>query len=1136
LIELTRTEGLVFPAWAKFGLTLLTAGIVAIAAVSSASAAVNHVYDPSLSLGGGTSTTPVDPVPDPGSAHPAKPFNDPCGVTTDAYGDIYVANGASSTHHEEAGETRFDGRIDIFDSNGEFVTEVVDLHWPCSVAVDANGKLYVHEFWTGDVVRYDPTVYDPEQGEIAYGSSSTPVASGVSGMGMDPSNDHLFLARHPTLTLEVEELKSDGGFDQFFTEPAIWDATDVAASGLSKEIFVTGAPGLLQHEPNEGRVFAIDRESHEITSTFDGSSTPDGRFSFTFGTAGIAVDQETGHVYVADIFGNHVVDEFAPPEEVSPGEEAPEKYLGQFGLPANGLKNSEPYSDIAVDSGEHSPNRGYVYVTSGFQESNSHLYAFEPLILESPEVRNEHASEVGSEEAVLAAELNPHGAFTSYHFEYGLADCSTSICQSVPVPSGQAGAGGAFKAVSARAARLSGGTRYHFRLVATSHCNPAAPEEECRVEGADTTFTTFLANSSQDCPNAAVKVGPSAHLPDCRAYELVSPANTNGRVPTATLFGEGVTSPPVLLGSADGESVLFGTEGGALPGLGGGGFHDAYVSTRAGDGWHTEFRGLTGSQAQKPIAGGTSPDHAYSFWDVEGTKGTLANESGGPANATMNYLRGPGGTIEPVGVGSLGSDARAKGRWVSAGAEHVVFTASETRLEPGAPPVGTEAIYDRSPGGATRVISLLPNDVTPQAGENAEYLGTAAQGSVVAFRIGEAIYERTANDTAKIADEPATFAGLSADGGRAFYVKGGDIFAFELASRTTSLAGSGGESTIVNISADGSHVYFASGLVLTSEASATGEKPVPDHENIYAWDADSKALRFVATVEEIDLVGEPPPVGGTEALIGGLGLWLPDVVAPDQDQFRGPANDPSRTSPSGEIFVFESRAKLTDYKNEGHSEIYRYDDVSGSLVCVSCNPSEVSAVSDAHLESRYAPRLHSVPPVNAISLVANVSRNGDRVFFESGDALSFEDTDETSDVYEWKADGVDGCESPKGCVDLISLGRSAAPNYLYGVGANGRDVFFWSSDELVNQDAEGGHSIYDARIWGGFPSPPPVVPCQAEGCQGAVASPPILSAPANLSGGHRRLHHGRKKKHSKHRSGRLRGHHHRGNTKKGGSK
>src|SRR3954468_6370612 len=77
-----------------------------------ATASDAHVFDPSLSLNGTGS--------DPGASHPAKSFNDPCGTTTDAFGDIYVANGATSTAKNE----EYEGRIDVYSPSGEFLTEI----------------------------------------------------------------------------------------------------------------------------------------------------------------------------------------------------------------------------------------------------------------------------------------------------------------------------------------------------------------------------------------------------------------------------------------------------------------------------------------------------------------------------------------------------------------------------------------------------------------------------------------------------------------------------------------------------------------------------------------------------------------------------------------------------------------------------------------------------------------------------------------------------------------------------------------------------------------------------------------------------------------------------------------------------
>jgi hypothetical protein len=237
-------------------------------------------------------------------------------------------------------------------------------------------------------------------------------------------------------------------------------------------------------------------------------------------------------------------------------------------------------------------------------------------------------------------------------------------------------------------------------------------------------------------------------------------------------------------------------------------------------------------------------------------------------------------------------------------------------------------------------------------------------------------------------------------------------------------------------------------------------------------------------------VGELPPAFGGNGVvkIGGLGQWVTDAVAEALDQrqgqFVGPANDPSRTNADGGTFVFESRAELAGYENEGHSEIYRYDYGSSDLSCVSCSPIGAPAASDARIESRYAPRLSPLPPVNAVSTVENVVAGGGKVFFQSADRLVPGDLDGKIDVYEWEAHGAGGCASGTGCLSLISAGRSAEDEYLYAVGDDGRDVFLWSGDLLTAQDLDGAPSIYDAREGGGLPAPPtPPGECLGEACQ-----------------------------------------------------
>jgi hypothetical protein len=91
-------------------------------------------------IGGCGGTSKADPVEDPGcpgGTHPSKKFAQPTAVAFDQYGNEYVANyGAGSA---EGG----DGRIDVFDSNGFFITEIADPTGPHALAVDSKGNLYV---------------------------------------------------------------------------------------------------------------------------------------------------------------------------------------------------------------------------------------------------------------------------------------------------------------------------------------------------------------------------------------------------------------------------------------------------------------------------------------------------------------------------------------------------------------------------------------------------------------------------------------------------------------------------------------------------------------------------------------------------------------------------------------------------------------------------------------------------------------------------------------------------------------------------------------------------------------------------------------------------------------------------------
>ena len=244
------------------------------------------------------------------------------------------------------------------------------------------------------------------------------------------------------------------------------------------------------------------------------------------------------------------------------------------------------------------------------------------------------------------------------------------------------------------------------------------------------------ATASAACPNEVFRTGPSAKLPECRAYELVTPRYTNGIVPTGGHgpIGEEPNAGDFILVSPKGGDVMYNTDAGTFGGYPGNGSVDRYRSRRTADGWVNELVSLHGDQAgtfSRPAA--ASPDHNYFFQSAE-------NPSASPwapwaGLSRPNLLRTPSG-FEPLGRGSLGDDATSAytmGRMITENATHVFFV-SDQHLEPLAAPVGTPTIYDRTPGGPTKVVSLLPGDQPTSLAAN--WLGATRDGSEVAFGLG----------------------------------------------------------------------------------------------------------------------------------------------------------------------------------------------------------------------------------------------------------------------------------------------------------------------------------------------------------------------------------------------------------------
>jgi hypothetical protein len=230
-----------------------------------------------------------------------------------------------------------------------------------------------------------------------------------------------------------------------------------------------------------------------------------------------------------------------------------------------------------------------------------------------PQIAGTTVSGVTSATATLEATVNPGGKATTYRFELGTSNCSTSSCKSLPPVAIPAGA--LPVPIEATVKELSPGTIYHFRVIASNG-------EGGQIKGPDFAFATSGI--------------PADGLPDARAYEQSSPLDKDG--------GDVVGKLGLVKAADDGNGINFGSTFG-IPGGKGAEALPSYLALRGvgESGWATQ--GLLpppvfGERAQVQ---GWLPDFSKTYSNVAklGSPRKKAfveqSTSGGPATIVSPY-------------------------------------------------------------------------------------------------------------------------------------------------------------------------------------------------------------------------------------------------------------------------------------------------------------------------------------------------------------------------------------------------------------------------------------------------------------------------------------------------------------------
>jgi hypothetical protein len=362
------------------------------------------------------------------------------------------------------------------------------------------------------------------------------------------------------------------------------------------------------------------------------------------------------------------------------------------------------------------------------------------------------------------------------------------------------------------------------------------------------------AASAEVCPNAASRSGPSASLPDCRAYEIVSPArNEEGNVYTprgaAASLGDARVGFPPFEAAPNGSAVTYGAD---PLSAGSGGDGNSYLATRNPSGGWTaldleppgykegRYQGFSEDLStgilnscegpEEPLLAPEAPSGGYNILYAH------SNGDGGSSGYRALITAKPPKQLPCKNLAaSFGSSAEGGGQEravLYAGAtsdlSHILFEANDA-LTANATPTNAEEnnLYDQV-GGELRLVNVLPGE---SHGEPDATFGSPWQ---------------------EFLDPPDFSHVISNDGSHIFWtdLKTGDLYVRENGTKTTQLdasqggSGSGGGGWFWTASSDGEKAFFTdcSRLTPNSTAVSSGGCGAPNisggprGNDLYEWD------------------------------------------------------------------------------------------------------------------------------------------------------------------------------------------------------------------------------------------------------------------------------------------------------------